>query len=230
MKLSPTKLGMNRMNPRIKLGASVGAIVIAAAASMPISAQTQEQSNHKFQKADRGWKVSVISAALPEKIASKIHGKIENGKFVCWTPDSVLLEVPLNSITQVSRDTDKDYAVSRLLMTAATHPSGRRPIIGSRRYREELKGRMALGFFAMIAGLFPTRKEVVRITWTSETGQLDAIVLMGRSEGRAMLAAIRKETGLEPQDLEQERKKQDEWTRSLSRQNGRPSDPAREEQ
>lgn len=230
MKLSPAKLGMIRVNPRIKLGASVGAMVLAAAASMPISAQTHEQSNHKFQKADRGWKVSVISAALPEKTATKIHGKIENEKFVCWTPDSILFEVPLRSITQVSRDTDKDYTVSRLLMAAATHPSGRRPIIGSRRYREELKGRMALGLFAMIAGLFPTRKEVVRITWTSEAGQQDAIILMGRSEGRAMLAAIRKETGLEPQDLEQERKKQDELTRAQSRQNGKHSDPVREEQ
>ena len=230
MKLSPAKLGVIRVNPRIKLGASVGTMVLAAAASMPIFAQTREQSDHKFQKPGRGWKISVISAALPEKIATKIQGKIENGKFVCWTPDSVLLEVPLNSITQVSRDTEKDYTVSRFLMTAATHPSDAHPIIGSRRYREELKARMVLGLFAMIAGLFPARKEVVRITWTSEAGQLDATFLMGRSEGRALLAAIRKETGLEPQDLEQERKKQYEWRKSLSRQNDRHSDPVREEQ
>jgi len=229
MKGLPAKFGLMRVNPRMKLGAKVAAMVLTAAALMPVSAETQKQSNHKSQKADSGWDLSVISAALPKKVATKIHGRIEKEKFVCWTSDSVLLEVPLNSITQVSRDTGKDYTASRWLMAVATHPSGKRPIISSRKYRDELKGRVALGLFAMIAGLFPARKEVVRITWTSEAGQLDAIFLMGRSQGRALLVAIRKETGLEPQDLEQERKKQDEWTRSLSRQNGRHSDPAREE-
>lgn len=229
MKGLPATFGLMRANPKMKLGASVAAMVLAAVASMPIPAETQEQSNHKFQKADRGWELSVISAALPEKVATKIHGRIENEKFVCWTSDSALLEVPLNSITQVSRDTGKDYTASRRLMAAATRPSSKRPIIGSRKYRDELKGRVALGLLAMIAGLFPARKEVVRLTWTSEEGQLDAIFLMGRSQGRAMLAAIRKETGLEPQDLEQERKKQDEWMRSLPRQNGSHSDPVREE-
>jgi hypothetical protein len=159
------------------------------------------------QTADQGWKLSVISAALPDRIANKIDGKIEDQKLVCQASDSILLEVPLKSITHVSRDTAKDYPASRWLMAVATQPSSRHPVIGSRQYREEVKARLVLGLFAMIARLFPKRNEVVRLSWMTDEGPMDAIFLMGRSQGRAMLAAIKKETGLEAQDLEQERKK-----------------------
>jgi hypothetical protein len=222
---SSARSGMVLAQIKMTAGVSFGATLLAVACSIVLPACSQVQSTGKLQKTDGGWQLSVISGALPEKTAKGILGRIEDERFVCRNSDSVVLEVPLKSITEITRDTAKDYPASRWLMAVATQPSDTHPVIGSRQYREELKARAVLGLLAMVAGLFPRHKEVLRIRWAGEEGQQDAIFLMGRSQGRAMLAALKKETGLDPHDLEQERKKEAKRAKFLSQQNTGHSDP-----
>ncbi len=80
----------------------------------------------------------------------------------------------------------------------------------------------------MFASLFPSHKEVVRLSWTDAQGQHDADFYLGRTEGRALLAEIKKQTGLEPRDLEKERKEEKKKLKSLQRQNSQRSNEVRE--
>jgi len=192
---------------RLKRGMSAGVVALGLVSCISPVGNPHERAKRQLQR-DSVWKLSVISAGLPDKIATKIQGKIKEEKLVCWSRDSVLLEIPLKEITQVTRDTDKDYPAFRWLMKVATQPSPEHHAFGSRRYRDELAARMTLGMFALFAGLFPSRKEVVRLSWTDDEGLHDAEFL-------TMLAAIKKETGLEPWDLAKERKEENKRRKSL---------------
>ena len=143
----------------------------------------------------------------------------QEARLVCRSSTDVpLIEIPLQTITQFSRGTEKDYQISRWLMKAATQPSTEYDRIGSKEYREELKARAGLTIIAMIASLFSSHKEVVHASWTDEEGTHFALFYLGRREGRAMLAEIKKQTGLEPRDLEKERKAEEKRLKALQGQ------------
>ena len=131
-------------------------------------------------------------------------------------------------MTEISRDDDKDYAVSRWLMNAATQRSSEHHPFGSRAYREGLEARLGLALLSMFASLFPSHKEMVRLRWTDAQGQHDADFYLRRTEGRALLGEIKKQTGLEPRDLEKERKEEEKRLKALERQNSQRSNEVRE--
>jgi hypothetical protein len=212
----------------IRVQASVGVAVMAASSWLCASAEAQEESKRKVQKKERSWKLSVVSELVPGKIGKKLTARIEGDTFVCRSSDVPLLEIPLKTVTEISRDDDKDYAASRYLMNAATQRSDEHHRYGSRAYREDLEASLGLAFLSMIASLFPSHKEVVRLRWTDAQGQHDADFYLGRTEGRALLMEITKLTGLEPRDLEKERKEQEKRLKSLQRQSSQPSNEVSE--
>ena len=58
---------------------------------------------------------------------------------------------------------------------------------------------------------------MVWLSWADETGEHDAQLYMERSRGRVMLQRLQQETGLEPRDLEKERKDFEDARRELRR-------------
>jgi hypothetical protein len=201
---------------------------MAASSWFCAAAEAQEESKRKVQKKERSWKLSVVSELVPGKIGKKLTARIEGDTFVCRSSDVPLLEIPLKTVTEISRDDDKDYAASRWLMNAATQRSDGHHRYGSRAYREDLEASLGLAFLSMIASLFPSHKEVVRLRWTDAQGQHNADFYLGRTEGRALLMEITKLTGLEPRDLEKERKEQEKRLKSLQRQSSQPSNEVSE--
>ena len=198
----------------VSLRKGVG-LMLLAIAYIPAS-EAQEALKPKVHRKDSGWKLSVISDVMPGKVGRNLRTEIEDERLVCRSPSDVpLLEIPLKTITQVTRDTEKDYRVSRWLMMAATQPSREHHTFGSKEHREQLKARVGLTLTAMIAALFPSHKEAVHVTWSDEEGTHYALFYLGRSEGRAMLARIKQETGLEPRDLENERKAEKKRLKAL---------------
>jgi hypothetical protein len=197
----------------------IAVIILAAVTWASSAAKAQEVSKQTVQRKTNRWKLSVISDAMPEKFGKDVRTEIEEARLVCRSSTDVpLIEIPLQTITQFTRDTEKDYRISRWLMKAATQPSTVYHRIGSKEYREELKARAGLTIIAMIASLFPSHKEVVHVSWTDEEGTHFALFYLGRREGRAMLAEIKKQTGLEPRDLEKERKAEEKRLKALQRQ------------
>jgi len=207
----------------IRLHASVGVAVMAASSWLGGAAEAQEESKRKVQRKERSWKLSAVSEVLPGKIGKKLTARIEGETFVCRSSDVPLLEIPLKTVTEVSRDDDKDYAVSRWLMNAAAERSNEHHRFGSRAHREDLEAALGLSLLSMFASLFPSHKEMVRLRWTDAQGQHDADFYLGRTEGQALLVEIKKQTGLEPRDLEKERKEEKKRLKSLQRQNSQRS-------
>ncbi len=123
----------------IRVRASVGVAVMAASSWLCAAAEAQEESKRKVQRKERSWKLSVVSEAVPGKIGKKLAARIEGDTFVCRSSDVPLLEIPLKTVTEISRDDDKDYAVSRWLMNAAAERSNEHHRFGSRAYREDLE-------------------------------------------------------------------------------------------
>jgi hypothetical protein len=211
--------------PGIRVHASVGVAVMAVSSWLGAAAEAQEESKRKVQKKERNWKLTVVSEVVPGKIGTKLTARIEGDMFVCGSPDVPLFEIPLKTVTEISRDDDKDYAASRWLMNAARQRPDEHHPFGSKAYREDLEARMGLTLLGMFASLFPTHKEVIRLRWTDAQGQHDADFYLERTEGRALLVEIKKQTGLEPRDLEKERKEEEKRLKSLQRQNSqRPSE------
>lgn len=207
--------------------ASVGVMMLAAACSMAVPAAAQDSAKRNDKQKDKGWKLNAVSAAIPGKLAVKLRAKIEDDHLICRDKNSAVLEIPLKTITEISRDSEKDYPVSRWLMAAATHPSSERHRIGSKQYREDLEARLGLSLFAMFATLFPSHKEVVWLSWTDEAGAHDAEFHLGHTEGQALLAELKKQTGREPRDLEKERKAEEKRLKALRR--GKTANPAAQE-
>lgn len=201
----------------LNLCAGVGVMILAAAFCTPV-AGAQGDLQPKVQRKNMGWKLSVVSDALTEKIQENVRTEIEEDRLVSRSADVPILEIPLKSITQFTRDTEEDYKVSQFFMSAATRPSIEHHAFGSKKHREELKSRAGLTIIAMIASLFPSHKEVVHVSWTDEEGAHFALFYLGRTEGRAMLAEIKKRTGLVPRDLEKERKQEEKRLKMLQRQ------------
>jgi len=209
--------------PGIRVHGSLGIMVMAAASCMCVAAAEQVETKRKIQQKEKGWRLSVISEALPGKVGTKLRLNIEENQIVCRSEGSAVLEIPLQAISQVSRDTDKDYPASRFLMAAATRPSEKRHRFGSKAHREELEARAGLVMLSFLASLFPTHKELVRVTWTDEGAAHDADLYLGRTEGQALLAEIKKQTGLEVRDLEKERKEMEKEIKALQRKTGEKS-------
>jgi len=214
----------------IRVQASVGVAVMAASSWLCAAAEAQEESKRKVQRKERSWKLSVVSEVVPGKIGKKLTARIEGDMFVCRSSDVPLLEIPLKTVTEISRDDEKDYAASRWLMNAAAQRSSEHHRFGGRAYREDLEASLGLALLSMLASLFPSHKEVVRLSWTDAQGQHDADFYLGRTEGRALLGEIKKQTGLEPRDLEKERKEEEKRLKSLRRQNLQRSNEVREKQ
>lgn len=181
-------------------------IIGFAMASMSLPVCAEDEPKHNLQKNQAAWKVNVVSELFPEKAREKLQAKIEKGQLVCRSRDSAVLEIPLNAITRVTRDSAKEYPAAEFLMAAAMQPSRERHRFGTKEYRDEMKARAMLGAFAFVGLLFPKHKEVVLVSWKEEDGEHNAEFRMGRKEGRAMLQKLQQETGMEPRDLEKERK------------------------
>src|SRR6266404_6944839 len=92
----------------IRVRASVGVAVMAASSWLGAAAEAQEESKRKVQRKERSWKLSVVSEAVPGKIGKKLTARIEGDTFVCRSSDVPLLEIPLKTVTEISRDDDKD--------------------------------------------------------------------------------------------------------------------------
>jgi hypothetical protein len=212
----------------IRVQASVGVAVMAASSWLGAAAETQEESKRKVQRKERSWKLSVVSELVPGKFGKKLTAGIEGDMFVCRSSDVPLLEIPLKTVTEISRDDEKDYAASRWLMNAAAERANEHHRFGSRAYREDLEASIGLSLLSMLASLFPSHKEVVRLRWTDAQGQHDADFYLGRTEGRALLVEIKKLTGLETRDLEKERKEQEKRLKALQRQDSQRSNEVSE--
>src|SRR5882672_4672789 len=214
----------------IRVHASVGVAVMAESSWLCAAAEAQEESKRKVQRKERSWKLSVVSEAVPGKIGKKLTARIEGDTFVCRSSDVPLLEIPWKTVTEISRDDDKDYAVSQWLMNAAAQRSSEHHRFGSRAYREDLEASLGLSLLSMFASLFLSHKEVVRLRWTDAQGQHAADFYLGRTDGRALLVEIKKQTGLEPpRDLEKERKEEEKRLKALQRQNSQRSNEVHEE-
>jgi hypothetical protein len=201
----------------MNLRAGVGMMILAVAFCSP-GAGAQGNLKPKVQRKNASWKLRVVSDAMTEKIRKDVRTEIEEDRLVTRSADVPILEIPLKSIAQFTRDTEEDYKVSQFFMSAATKPSIEHHTFGSKKHREELKSRAGLEIIAMIASLFPSHKEVLHVSWTDEEGTHFALFYLGREEGRAMLAEIKKQTGLEPRDLEKERKQEEKRLKMLQRQ------------
>src|SRR6266852_7332419 len=105
----------------IRVRASVGVAVMAASSWLSAAAEAQEESKRKVQRKERSWKLSVVSEVLPGKIGTKLTARIEGDTFVCRSSDVPLLEIPLKTVTEISRDDHKDNSVPRGLWNASTH-------------------------------------------------------------------------------------------------------------
>jgi hypothetical protein len=201
----------------MNLRAGVAVMILAVAFCTP-GAGAQGNLKPKVQRKNMGWKLSVVSDAMTEKIRKDVRTEIEEDRLVTRSADVPILEIPLKSIAQFTRDTEEDYKVSQFFMSAATKPSIEHHTFGSKKHREELKSRAGLAMIAMIASLFPSHKEVLHVSWTDEEGTHFALFYLGREEGRSMLAEIKKQTGLVPRDLEKERKEEEKRPKMLLRQ------------
>jgi len=167
----------------------------------------QEKPNRDLQKEKVVWKMSVISAELPERVQLKLRAEIEEDRLVCRSADSAVLEIPLTAITRITRDSTKEYPIAAFFAGLATHPSVEHHLVGTKEYRDEMKARATLAAIAFVGLLFPKHKEAVLVAWTDELGEHYAEFHMGRKLGRTMLKELQRQTGLEPQDLEMERKR-----------------------
>ena len=193
---------------RIRRACAYGsaALIAAAVFCVPRAVTGQEEQKRNVQRKEPSWKVNVISELLPETVLVKLQAKIEGDRLVCLSGGSAVLEVPLKSISRMSRDTVKDYPAANFLMGMATQPSSERRRFGTKKYRDEMAARATLVGFAFLALLFPRHKEDVQVFWIDEDGEHGAEFLMGRKEGRAMLQRLQQETGVKARDLEQDRK------------------------
>lgn len=205
-------------------------IVVPAIFLVSPAGHAQEEPRHKLQKNEKGWQVNVISAVLPETQQAKLQAKIEEDRLVCSTAGSAVLEIPLDAITRITRDTAKDYPAAEFLMGAALRPSTERHRFGSREYREEMAARAMLGGFAFLGLLFPRHKEVVTVFWQDDEGEHGAEFRLGRKQGRLMLQRLREESGVEPRDLEKERKDFEAARKELQRWIKKQSEKDRREQ
>lgn len=206
-------------------------LIAAAVFWTPCAVAGQEEQKRSVQKKEPSWKVNVISDQFAEKAMVKLQAKIAEDRLVCLSGGSAVLEVPLKSISRISRDTVKDYPAADFLMGAATQPSSERRRFGSKKYREEMAARATLVGFAFLAMLFPRHKEEVHLFWIDEEGEHDAEFLMGRKEGRAMLQKLQQETGVKVRDLEKERKEFEKRRKELQRwikKHGTESQPEKE--
>jgi len=203
--------------PRSTIAAILGTLLLIAASATLSRAQDQEHVKRSAKKNDKGWKLSVISAILPDNMAPKAFGRIEKGTLALQVRDTPVLELPLKSITRITRDTTTDYPAANFMMSVATRPSVEEHRFSSKAYRDEMKARAALGAMSFIGLLFPRHREMVSVSWTDDTGEHDAQLYLGQPEGRAMLKKLQEETGLEPRDLEKERKAMKEAIRELQR-------------
>jgi len=167
---------------------------------------------------EQGWSANVVSGLFPATKAEKVKVRIEEDQLVCRSTGSTVLEIPLKSITRVSRDTTKDYPITQFLMGVALQPSATPPSFGSRKYREEAAARVTLGVLAFFALLFPRHKDEIYLSWSNEDGEHSTVFLMGRKEGHAMFERLKQETDIEVRDLEKERKAYEKRMRELRRQ------------
>ena len=94
------------------------------------------------------------------KDRNKAHSQ-DRGRHVCLPVFRCpLLEIPLKTVTEISRDDHKDYAVSRWLMNAATQRSSEHHRFGSRAHREDLEASLGLALLSTIASLFPSHRKL----------------------------------------------------------------------
>jgi hypothetical protein len=185
---------------------AVSLLIVILISVLCVSASAQHKESPPDHEDHSKWKANVISALFPETRKANVEVSIEDGTVTCRETGWRVLVVPLNGITGVARDTGNDYPAADFLMGAATAPSTEHHVFGTRKYQEEMAARVALGGFAFLGLLFPRHREVVRVSWKDENGEHDAEFRMGRKQGRAMIRKLRSETGLEPRDLEQERR------------------------
>ena len=181
-------------------------LIIAVAILWGPHTNAQDEPKSVLPKDEKGWTANLVSGLFPGTKTEKVKARIEDGQLVCRSDASAILEIPLKSITRVSRDTTKDYPAAQFLVGAALQPSIQRPRFGSRRYREEAAARATLGALAFSALLFPRHKDEIYLSWTDDDGEHGAGFLMGRKEGHAMLERLKQQTGIEARDLEKERK------------------------
>ena len=202
---------------RIRRYRTLALMITVMMLGMSLVAEAQQGLERSPLNNDVGWKVNVISAILPGKMEGKLRARIEADRLVCRSVDSTVLEIPLTAITRITRDSSKDYPIAEFLMGVATHPSYERHTFGTKEYRKEMAGRAVLVAFAFFGLLFPKHKEVVLVSWEDESGEHDAKFRLERTQGRAMLEMLRQETGLEPRDLEKERKDIEKGKKELRR-------------
>jgi hypothetical protein len=187
-----------------------GTMTLITAVTISLMSQVvaaQDKPNRGLQKEKVVWKVSVISAELPERVRLKLQAEVEEDRLVCRSADSAVLEIPLTAITRITRDSTKEYPMAEFFAGLATHPSIEHHLVGTKEYRDEMKARATLAAIAFVGLLFPKHKEAVLVAWTDELGEHYAEFHIGRKQGRTMLKELQKQTGLEPQDLEMERKR-----------------------
>ena len=187
-----------------------GTITLIIAVSISLMSQAvaaQEKPNRDLQKEKVVWKVNLISAELPERVRLKLQAEIEEDRLVCRSADSAVLEIPLTAITRITRDSTKEYPMAEFFTRLATHPSIEHHFFGTKEYRDEMKARATLAAIAFVGLLFPKHKEAVLVAWKDVLGEHYAEFHMGRKPGRTMLQELQKQTGLEPQDLEMERRR-----------------------
>ena len=198
------------------LGAISGVILFLTSVFCA-SSSAQQKENGAAHEDRNGWEASVVSALFPEKRKANVEVSIDGGRLFCRENGWRVLVVPLNDVTGITRDTGSKYPAAEFLMGAAKAPSSEHHVFGTRKYREEMAGRVALGGLAFLGLLFPKHQEVVRVSWKDESGEHDAEFRIGRKQGRAMIRKLRTETGLEPRDMEQERRDIEAGKRELRR-------------
>ena len=207
----------SRQTSRARVNRSLAVILAATALGPPLAVRAQEGPKRSLPKSEKAWKVNVLSEVFPQRLAVKLRARIEEDRLVCFSGDSVVLEVPLKAISRMSRDTAKDYPAAEFLMRAATQPSIERRSFGSKEYGQEIAARAMLGGLAFFALLFPRHKEEVHVFWIDEGGEHGAEFLMGRREGHVMLQKLQQETGVKARDLEKERKDYERRRKELQR-------------
>jgi len=205
-------LGLRNISYRILARAIVMVLL-----GMPLATRGQQEQKPPAQKNDAAWKANAMSAAFPEEIKRNLRVTIEGEKLTCHSGDSTILDVPLRAISRITRDGVKEYPATEFLMHLATMPSSEHHTFGTKEYRDEMAGRVALGVFALGGLLFPKHKEMVLVSWKDESGEHDAEFHLEPKQGRAMLEKLQQETGLKPRDLEKERKDIEEGKKQLRR-------------
>src|SRR5262249_27503350 len=142
------------------IGAMLVASILLFASYLFSAAQDQEAIKVEKKTKDSGWKLTAVSALMPDGAAAKARGRIEEGNLVLQSSDFMILEVPLKGITRITRDVTTDYPVAGFIMQLATRPSSEHHRFGSKEYRNEMAARAILGAISFFGLLFPRHREM----------------------------------------------------------------------